>query len=227
MEGVSLITTSDGSHTLLNTVLNEPYHSVHGAMTESLHVFISNGLDVILKRDLPLVRILEVGFGTGLNALLTLGRTQHFTARIEYTAIETNPVDLSLIKNLNFIQDQRLKKFHKEFMALHEAPWNRSAYVTPQFEIHKIKIGLDDFESSSQFDLIYYDAFAPNKQPDMWTSEALGRVENLMSPNGIFVTYCAKGEVKRTLRSLGLTVYSVPGPPRKREMILAKKIPAI
>ena len=225
MDGIKIITTKDGSHSLLNTQLDEPYHSIHGALSESLHVFIKNGLDVIVKRGLPVVRILEIGFGTGLNALLSLRVAQNEKINIEYTALENNPIDLSLIEKLNFTQLGELSKYKSNFIRLHETNWDKPIIVNQFYTLNKWQVGLHEFRSSVKFDLIYFDAFAPDKQPEMWTSEALALVESLMSPNGIFVTYCAKGEVKRKLRSVGLTVNSLPGPPGKREMVRAIKLP--
>lgn len=216
-------TTSDGSHTLLNTDLNETYHSRHGAIQESQHVFIKNGLNVATAESHGKgLHLLEVGFGTGLNALLTLMQTQ---MPIMYTAIEPFPLDLSIIQELNYTALLRCDGhltgiFHK----LHTAPCDQPDNITPLFALHKIRSALQGTSlSPASVDLLYYDAFAPGKQPEMWEFQTLQLLERAMKPGGYLVTYCAKGQLKRDLKMLGFVVETLPGPPGKAEMVRAKK----
>lgn len=219
MESLQVITTADGSHSLLNTTLNETYHSVHGAIRESLHVFIDHGLRVAeQKQPGKNIRVLELGFGTGLNAVLTLieAKRQHLT--VYYETWELHPVPGSLISQLNYgnaLGDEQ------GFKAVHEAAWDNEVGLIPSFTLYKRRKDLLRDELEGSFDVIYYDAFAPSKQPEMWTQEVLRKVTSHLSPGGIWITYCAKGQVKRDLASFGLTVETLPGPPGKKEMIRA------
>lgn len=217
MDNLEIITTSDGSHTLRNTALNETYHSVHGAVQESMHVFISNGLN-FFQRTNPrnAVSVFEVGFGTGLNALLTLQYAAAKSIHVHYTTIEAFPLAADVLEKLNHGADDR-----KDFDAIHRASWGEAISVTPQFELLKLKTSMHDLSLEEAFDVIYFDAFAPSVQPDMWTITALGRVTSLLNVGGVFVTYSAKGQLKRDLRALGLEVATLPGPPGKNEMVRA------
>ncbi len=218
---IEIITTSDGSHSLLNTALNETYHSKHGALQESVHVFIKEGLDYFLQgKSQKNISILEIGFGTGLNALLTLQRALELPNNIYYTSLETFPVPEEIWSRLNYIDSVGLKE---KFNQLHEAAWNEEVSITSNFNLRKLKTSLQQINFFSEFDLIYFDAFAPNKQPEMWEIEVLQKVVDAMRTNGVFVTYCAKGQLKRDLKSLGLEVETLPGPPGKKEMVRAVK----
>jgi tRNA U34 5-methylaminomethyl-2-thiouridine-forming methyltransferase MnmC len=218
---IEIITTSDGSHSLLNTELDETYHSRHGAVQESIHVFIKEGLDYFLQRkDATDIAILEVGFGTGLNALLTLQRAQEFSNSIHYTSLETYPIPEEIWSKLNYIDSVGLKE---KFDQLHQAPWNSAVYILPNFELQKQNVTLQQADLSTGFDLIYFDAFAPNKQPEMWEIDVLKKVVDAMKVDGVFVTYCAKGQLKRDLKSLGLIVETLAGPPGKKEMVRGVK----
>lgn len=215
---IEIITTSDGSHSLLNTALNETYHSKHGALQESIHVFIKEGLDYFLQRKSQKdISILEVGFGTGLNALLTVQRALELPGNIiHYTSLETFPVPEEIWSKLNYIDSVGLKE---KFNQLHEAMWNEVVSITSGFNLRKLQLSLQQIDFSSEFDLVYFDAFAPNKQPEMWEIDVLKQVVNAMRADGVFVTYCAKGQLKRDLKSLGLEVETLPGPPGKKEMV--------
>ena len=219
---LKIITTHDGSHSLLNSELNETYHSVHGARQESMHVFIKHGLDfVIQQQHKNPVKILEVGFGTGLNALLTAHHAQTHAVKIEYTCPETYPVNESIWQQLNYPQGEVESKI---FYNLHHASWNEWTEPVPDFMLNKINTTLQLASLGHRyFDLVYFDAFAPNKQPEMWALPMLQKtIESLVS-NGVFVTYCAKGQLKRDLLSLGTSVETLQGPPGKREMTRAVK----
>ena len=215
--------TADGSHTLLNTDLNETYHSRHGAIRESMHVFIHNGLQWATSafRGGEL-HLLEVGFGTGLNALLTAMRT---TVPVRYTAIEPFPLKPSQIKQLNYTTcldaDDHLTHAFEE---MHAVPWGRPQAITPLFTIHKINTPLQSTDLlPASFDLLYYDAFAPGKQPEMWDFQTLGLLAQALKSGGYLVTYCAKGQLKRDLKVLDFTVETLAGPPGKAEMIRARR----
>ncbi len=222
MDSVRAILTEDGSSSLLHIGLNETYHSIHGAIQESQHVFIENGLEALLQKKKKEIAILEVGFGTGLNALLTLIRTKSEGVQITYTAIEAYPLSHETLSLLNY---STVLEATKDFQKIHECEWNVLAQISGNLMLEKLHKKICDvvFEKQS-FDLIYFDAFAPSKQPEMWEPSILEKVVESMNPNGIFVTYSSKGQLKRDLVSLGLSVEKIPGPPGKREMIRAIKI---
>lgn len=222
MSMIELITTGDGSHSLLNTALDETYHSRHGALQESKYVFIKQGLNFFIeKTGSKQLSILEVGFGTGLNAWLTLQEAQALNIHVHYTTLETYPLSASVWPSLNYAAGS---EFEKDFMKLHESEWNKEVLIASSFMLHKLEQSLQDFDAAGkQFDIIYFDAFAPNKQPELWEAPILGKVVRSLSPSGIFVTYCAKGQLKRDLKSFDLAVESLPGPPGKREMVRALK----
>ncbi|MBT1700310.1 tRNA (5-methylaminomethyl-2-thiouridine)(34)-methyltransferase MnmD [Fulvivirgaceae bacterium PWU4] len=223
MSQVSIITTTDGSHSLLNTSLNETYHSVHGALQESKHVFVRHGLDFFCERSsVDSIHIFEMGFGTGLNALLTAQRAAETQRHIHYTTLETFPLDQSIWKQLNYADTDEAKDL---FQRIHEADWNKESVVTPFFTQLKMETSLQQATlTPAFFDVVYYDAFAPNKQPELWEMELLRKVVEAMKTGGIFVTYCAKGQLKRDLKSLQLSVETLAGPPGKKEMVRALKI---
>jgi tRNA U34 5-methylaminomethyl-2-thiouridine-forming methyltransferase MnmC len=225
MSNVEIITTSDGSHSLRNTELNETYHSVHGAIQESVHVFIRNGLMFFESQDCPVeVRILEVGFGTGLNAFLTMKHAWGSELQIHYTSLEACPVDERMIQQLNYPEFLDLAGAASLFQKIHAASWTQEDAILSNFVLKKQLGRLQDVDlGSKQFDLIYFDAFAPAKQPELWEIGMLGKVEQSMKRGAVLVTYCAKGQFKRDLRSLGLQVETLPGAPGKKEMVRALK----
>jgi tRNA U34 5-methylaminomethyl-2-thiouridine-forming methyltransferase MnmC len=217
-----VITTHDGSHSLFNEELNETYHSVHGAVQESKHVFIKSGLEFYLQQtNSSPVQILEVGLGTGLNAWLTLQKSLEGQYSIHYTSLEAFPVEESVWKELNYAQSDSDKHW---FEKIHRAAWNEPVEIESHFYLHKIQNTLQHITlGKNKYDVIYFDAFAPNKQPEMWELTMLQKIFNAMSSQSVFVTYCAKGQLKRDLKSLGLQVEAIQGPPGKREMIRAIK----
>ena len=219
MSHIKIISTSDGSHSLLNTSLNETYHSVHGAIQESKHVFIQNGLDFWISRNpAKEPRILEIGFGTGLNVLLTLLHGQSSQQKIYYESWEMYPLDQSVVRELNY---GLLLEAGENFSEIHNALWNSTVALSPHFTLHKHLGSILIDSLTGPFDLVYYDAFAPSKQAEMWTIEALKKITNSIAPGGVWVTYCAKGQLKRDLKALGLNVETLPGPPGKKEMVRA------
>jgi tRNA U34 5-methylaminomethyl-2-thiouridine-forming methyltransferase MnmC len=217
-----IILTKDGSHSLLNKDMNETYHSIHGALQESVHVFIRHGLEYFLQSNQPeSVSILEIGFGTGLNALLTIQHVLKNQFRCRYTSLEAFPIGEETWTKLNYAEALNMKD---PFSQIHQAAWNAPVDVLPDFQFSKLHTTLQEVELKPQsFDLIYFDAFAPSKQPEMWTFDMLEKVVKAMKPGGVFVTYCAKGQLKRDLKSLELTVETLDGPPGKKEMVRATK----
>ncbi len=211
---LSIITTSDGSHTIKNESTGDTYHSIHGAVQESNHVFIQNGLQYFLRfNKKETVRILEVGFGTGLNALLTIKASGDNA--VEYTTLEPNLLPPEIYMSLNFNDRETL-------LRLHQCDCEKPKMITSGFTLikHQTTLQLATLPKN-HFDLVYFDAFAPNSQPEMWTLDVFKKIKSLMFTPSIFVTYCAKGQVKRDLKSAGFTVESIPGPPGKREMVRA------
>jgi tRNA U34 5-methylaminomethyl-2-thiouridine-forming methyltransferase MnmC len=217
---LELVLTSDGSHTLFNPELNEHYHSIHGAVQESALVYIKNGLDYCKGDSL---NIFEAGFGTGLNALLTAVSENVSKRIIHYTSIEKYPVPEGIINQLNH-WNFTATKVREIFDRIHQAGWGSFEKITPYFFIKKIKCDLVKDPVEGKFGLIYFDAFGPSKQPDIWTGNVFGKIAEITLPGGVFVTYSAKGEVKRMLKSNGFKVEMLPGPPGKREMIRAIKL---
>lgn len=219
MSALEILVTSDGSHTLRNTDLNETYHSVHGAIQESLHVFIKNGLQYFHEqRGSKTISILEVGFGTGLNALLSLRYAVEHALHLRYTTLEPYPLPKEVWSNLNYGSDEQDREY---FRALHEVEWEREVSLAPEFAILKHKSTLQDAALTDRYDIVYFDAFAPAVQPELWAYASLRKVTKLLDPAAVFVTYSARGQLKRDLRSLGLVVESLPGPPGKNEIVRA------
>ena len=220
---IQIITTGDGSHSLLNTALNETYHSVHGARRESVHVFLKNGLEYFLeKNSKETIHIFEVGFGTGLNALLTAEFAQDRQQKISYTSIEAFPLSIEIVDRLNYPASDHEKGI---FQKLHTVPWEGEASINDFFALKKIKTTLQQIQvRENSLDVIFFDAFAPSKQPELWEITMLEKVCRALTSGGIFTTYCAKGQLKRDLKSLGLFVETLPGPPGKKEMVRALKI---
>ncbi len=216
--------TGDGSHSIFVPDLNEHYHSIHGAVTESRHVFIRNGLGAV-DRDVTAVRILEVGFGTGLNVLLTWEEAKVKKRYIEYTAIEPLPLDAQTVAQLNyplFINDEEAVRV---FRALHQAPWDQVTGVGHYFRLHKIRTEIGEaMLPEDWFHCIYYDAFGPEAQPGMWTGGIFNKMALCLRYGGILVTYCAKGSVRRMMKSAGFRIEKLAGAPGKREMTRAVKM---
>jgi tRNA U34 5-methylaminomethyl-2-thiouridine-forming methyltransferase MnmC len=221
MNEVTVIVTEDGSSSLIQNEINETYHSVHGALQESKHVFINSGLTPALQANIKEISILEIGFGTGLNALLTFIATQQSTTQIYYETIEAYPLTKTTVAQLNY---PFILNIASPFTAIHECDWNVLCNISARFLLHKRAIKIEVASLAvKKFDLVYFDAFAPSKQPEMWTLSILEKVVNAMKPQGIFVTYSSKGQLKRDLSTLGLLVEKLSGPPGKREMIRAIK----
>jgi tRNA U34 5-methylaminomethyl-2-thiouridine-forming methyltransferase MnmC len=212
--------TADGSKTLYLPDLDENYHSFHGAIQEAQHVFIKNGLDAL--KNLGTIFIFEMGFGTGLNALLTAQWSGLNAVSVDYTGIEAFPVSLEICSQLEYTEqiDLSLKPLYHKLIA---SEWQRKISLSNTFEITKIEGRVEDWLPEKQFDLIYFDAFGPRAQSEMWNIDILGKMYEALKSKGMLVTYCAQGQFKRNLKSLGFTLESLPGPPGKREMTRAWK----
>ena len=213
-----LVITNDGSHSIFNPEINECYHSKHGAIVEAEHVFMRNGFSVVNKQNL---NILEIGFGTGLNALLTSQKAKQKNISVNYHGIELYPVETTNYTQLNFCELIGID--NSELLKLHECNWETENKIHDFFKLTKNKITLENYTSNTKFDIIYFDAFSPEKQPQLWTAEIFKNMHNLLKEDGFLVTYCAKGVVRRTLNAVGFEVISLDGPPGKRQMTIANR----
>lgn len=218
-----IIVTGDGSHSISVPELNVSYHSVHGAITESQHVFINAGYRMVCSQPLYQCSILEVGFGTGLNALLTAIEAEKTKQSTYYLALEPNPIGEKEFLLLNYCELLERKDLQEDFIRMHQCEWNKSLPVTEELLMHKSNCTLQTFEHKTRFDLIYFDAFAPNAQPELWTKDIFEKLFKMLIPGGILVTYCSKGDVRRAMMAAGFEAEKLPGPPRKREMLRARK----
>ena len=215
--------TKDGSTTLFVPELNEHYHSINGALQESLHVFIRAGLEHVLQSQ-PQVRLLEVGFGTGLNALLTLQQVMGHRGQVQYDALEKYPLSWELVAAMHFEKFILNPELMDYLPQLHQAPWEQTASLLPGFDLKKQEAALETHLLPAQYyHLIYFDAFAPEKQPELWTDEIFRKLYGALLPGGILVSYCAKGSFKRSLKAAGFTLEALPGPAGKREMTRARR----
>ncbi|MBF4984277.1 tRNA (5-methylaminomethyl-2-thiouridine)(34)-methyltransferase MnmD [Nonlabens mediterrranea] len=216
-----MITTGDGSKTIHMPEWNEQYHSKHGALQEALHVFIEMGLKDTLSRKHDIstpISILEYGLGTGLNAMITAQYPTNF--KINYTAVEAYPVSLEEAMEVNYgnlLNDNTL------YQKLHGCEWNQIIELTESFTIKKVEKKFDQIHNESCFDIIYFDAFGPRVQPDLWTEEIFKAAFKALKPNGVLTTYCAQGQARRNMQSAGFLIERLPGPPGKREMLRGRK----
>ena len=233
-----LITTNDGSCTLFVPEIEEHYHSVKGACTESQHIFIKQGLKASTAST---PRVLEIGFGTGLNALLTLIEAEKEEKLVHYTSLELYPLNWELIEQLDYphlklttdseAENTRIpaeQLIEEWFEQLHQAPWNEPIAITKRFSLHKVHTDITlwiNQNGDERFDVVYFDAFSPEKQPELWTPEIFGALYAMMKNEGVLVTYCAKGVVRRSLQNAGFKVERLPGPPNgKREILRATRL---
>lgn len=217
-----LFLTGDGSHSVRSQQFGVSYHSRHGAITEAYHVFINAALrfKAVIQKQ---VNILEIGFGTGLNAYVTLLEGTKRNLEINYTAIEAFPISLEQANALNY-PEQLEPNTENQFIKLHQTDWAVKTPITDNFMLEKLQMKFEDLDFENQFDIIYFDAFAPDAQPELWNEPMLECMFRCLKPEGIMTTYCAKGVVKRTMKKVGFLVEALPGPPGKREMTRASKI---
>jgi tRNA U34 5-methylaminomethyl-2-thiouridine-forming methyltransferase MnmC len=222
---VELKQTEDGSSTLYVPELDETYHSTHGAIQESRHVFIEAGLKKLLLEagsSKKSIKVFEVGFGTGLNALLSLIEVNGGDISLEYQSIELYPLQDIVIGQLNY--SSALEDNKSYFQHIHESPWEIKVDITDQFKLYKINQSFIEFDTADKFDLIYFDAFGPSKQSELWAKDILKKCYQMLHPAGVLVTYSAKGQLKRDLKDLGFKVEALPGPPGKAQMTRAIKL---
>lgn len=216
-----IISTADGSHTLSIPEMDVTYHSRHGALQESMHVFIEAGWRYLVHQQaIPSVNLFEMGFGTGLNAFLTAMEAESHQRNVHYTAVEPYPLSTGEAGLLNYSQ---LLGHEELFLSLHRSSWNEDVKISDYFTLRKVHNDLSRFSAGRLFDLVYYDAFAPAAQPELWTVEIFQRLFAMLGSPGILVTYCAKGAVRRAMTAAGFTVTRLTGPKGKREMLRAVK----
>lgn len=232
-----ITTTKDGSHTLFVHELNEHYHSINGSIQESNHIFINAGLKFTLdninknvSQSIPTLNILEIGFGTGLNALLTLLESEKNSVKVFYNSVELYPVSIEDAKKLNYpsilseYNSHHTGNITEHFHQLHSTAWESVVDITPYFSLLKQQIDFSNpsqFNTSKLFNLIYFDAFAPEKQPEMWTKDVFKKIYSVCDSGAVLTTYCAKGVVRRMLQNEGFKMERLPGPPGKREFLRA------
>lgn len=213
-----LITTEDGSHSYKLAGMDESYHSVHGAIQESNHVFLEAGLKIISKKE---ISIFEMGFGTGLNAILSWNYARDNALSINYTCIELYPLAQSEYELINY--PDLLSVPREDFLRLHSCPWAKWISLDENFHFHKIKGDIRTFQPQNNFDLVFYDAFSPDVQPDLWKYPIFKQLFDHMNPGAILVSYSVRGDFRRALEKSGFTVKKIPGPPGKRQMTRATK----
>jgi tRNA U34 5-methylaminomethyl-2-thiouridine-forming methyltransferase MnmC len=211
--------TSDQSQTLYNAELDETYHSVHGALRESQHVYIKSGLEEFKDKDI--VRIFEMGFGTGLNVLLTWIYSQDHQQQIDFNTIELYPLKENIWRELTYAEGREQQEL---FTKLHSSEWEIKSSMDERFSLLKNKVSLSDFPTGKTFDLIYFDAFGPEVQPELWKLPVFEKLFNMLDDGGVLVTYSAKGQVRRDMQTAGFTVERLQGPPGKREMLRGRRV---
>lgn len=218
-----VIETEDGSTSVYNDELKESYHSKFGAINESMHVFIEAGLNEIIGLDN--INILEIGLGTGLNALLTCLQSEGRKLSINYVTIEPHPIEKKIYTQLNFEECLNAKNVSYYFNKIHEEPWVQIMTIHNSFKLTKLNDKLEQYKPPDNFfNLVYFDAFSPDIQPEMWSLSNFIKIFESLRQNGVLVTYCAKGQVRRDLETAGFITERIPGPKGKREMLRAKKL---
>ncbi len=224
-----IITTSDGSKTIQIEDWNEQYHSIHGALNEANHVFLKHGLLFFFNElasttshSTTEVNILEIGFGTGLNAFLTLVEAEKLNLKINYVGVEAYPVEMDEITQLNYTD--LISIAHKNtFEKMHQTPWEEEESISQNFQLQKQQKFFKEIKSEAEYNIIYFDAFGARVQPDLWTEDIFCIMFQALKENGVLVTYSAKGSVRRAMQAVGFKVERLPGPPGKREMLRAIK----
>ncbi|MDM1353565.1 tRNA (5-methylaminomethyl-2-thiouridine)(34)-methyltransferase MnmD [Myroides marinus] len=217
-----VITTSDGSTSIEMEDWGETYHSIHGAIQEARHVYIERGFDKINK---PVIKVLEMGFGTGLNAFLTLVEARKQGKKVEYHSIEAFPVTEQESSALDFSALYSTKEDELLFKQMHQCSWNELNEITPNFNLHKIHITFEEaVVNQCFFDVVYFDVFGYQFQPDLWSVEIFKKVYDALDTTGVLVTYACRGPIKRAMKEVGFITEKVEGPPGKREMLVAYKL---
>ncbi len=215
-----IIKTLDGSTTIHLQDWDECYHSKHGAIQEAKHVFIKNGLSLFENNP---VSILEIGFGTGLNAFITFLESIQKNQIIDYVGVEAYPVEADEVLGMNYVTELDALEFENIFEKMHKCDWDKKNEICSSFSLTKRKQFFHEIDDFETFDLIYFDAFGYRVQPELWSTEIFRKMYNSLKPNGVLVTYAARGVVKRSMIEVGFTVEKLAGPPGKREMFRAFK----
>ncbi|MFT4645066.1 MAG: tRNA U34 5-methylaminomethyl-2-thiouridine-forming methyltransferase MnmC [Planctomycetota bacterium] len=212
--------TKDGSHTLVSKEFGELYHSHNGSIQEALHIFIKHGLEANSSKS---INIFEMGFGSGLNAILSYYYSKSNKVQVNYSSIEAYPIKTEIAKQLNYNDYIKEEEFDKDFNKLHLVKWDEEIKISNTFSLFKIHNTIEtlDIETLDKVDIIFYDAFAPTAQLHLWEKDVLTKMYNLLKPGGFLITYCAKGVFKRTLKEIGFTIEALPGPIGKREITRA------
>lgn len=213
--------TDDGSHSFLSEQFGVTYHSTHGAIQETQHIFIDAGLKHVLSQNLDEIVILELGFGTGLNALMTWIEAERLQQKIRYITYEMYPLSIEDAESLNY--HTQLHFPNSIFKKMHECTWNESHHLSLYFNFEKRWTSMEEIDIQSTINLIYFDAFAPEIQPQLWAQPMMQKMYDALLPNGVMTTYCAKGAVKRAMKEVGFKIEPLPGPPFKREITRAIK----
>lgn len=215
-----IVQTSDGSTTIFLPEWEENYHSKHGAIQEAKHVFIKNGFSIFNQDE---ISILEIGFGTGLNAFITFLKAKESGIIVNYSGVEAYPVDSAEMIQMNYVSELQATEYQSEFQKMHSSEWNVNVKISETFCLMKRQQFFSQINDIEQFDLIYFDAFGYRVQPELWSTEIFQKMFNALKPGGKLVTYAARGVVKRSMIEVGFTVEKLPGPPGKREMFRASK----
>ncbi len=216
-----IITTADGSTSIHIPEWDEQYHSKHGAIQEAYHVFIKNGLEYFKQKE---ISILEIGFGTGLNCFITFLEAQKHNLTINYTGIEAFPITVSERKLLNFVTKLKVNQFQHIFDLIHNSNWEKPMRLSDNFTLTKYLLKFQNITDKNKYNLIYFDAFGPRVQPELWTENIFQIMYDSLKSKGVLVTYSAKGSVRRAMESVGFNIERLPGPPGKREMLRAIKL---
>lgn len=216
-----IITTADGSKTIQLVDWNEQYHSKHGAIQEAYHVFIKSGLSLFSNQEIAL---LEIGFGTGLNALITYVEAQKLNLQVNYTGVEAYPVSPEEIEQLEYCNALKDDSLTEDFNKMHASPWETDCAISNSFILRKQQKDFKQIDDTNLFNLIYFDAFGARVQPDLWTTVIFEKMYSALKEGGVLVTYSAKGSVRRAMQAVGFSVERLPGPPGKREMLRATKL---
>ncbi len=215
-----IITTADGSKTIQLKEWNEQYHSIHGAIQEAYHVFIKHGLNLFHSQS---INILEIGFGTGLNAFITFLEAPKLDLNIAYRGVEAYPVSAGELSQLNYISELKAEGFSERFHQMHQSSWEDLVVISDNFTLYKEQCDFKEINAQNSFELIYFDAFGARVQPELWTEDVFAIMFKALKNGGILVTYAAKGSVRRAMQEVGFEVERLPGPPGKREMLRATK----
>lgn len=222
---MEILKTADGSHTLFSEMFNEVYHSRHGSIQESNHVYIDSGVKYFMEQNHPRksISVLEIGFGTGLNALLTMLYAKKHEVSVQYSTVEAQPVDISIVKQLNYTDLLGFEYCYGPYHTLHLCRWEETHQIIPYFAFNKKKSKVEDVHLDAEYDIVFFDAFAPTHQPEIWSADIFSKLYDAMSPNGILVTYCSKSVAQKAMRDAGFVIEKPVGPWGKREMIRAHK----